>query len=219
MVKNNKLPNEIIPFLSSDKNWHQKPDYSDLANFPSPINAVICGNRNCGKSRLMKNLLIHKNPPYTRIVVYTPLEETFEYNDCDVTYINEIPPLDFFDRDERNIMIIEDTDTKSLSKDQRSLLGRYYSVFGSHNQIDLYTICQNPSDIMPQLRRISNVVILFKNNDLELLSMLAKKFNLKANELHAIFATFTQYDSLLLDDTRESKYRLRKNLYQIIELE
>ena len=121
MVKNNKLPNEIIPFLSNDKDFHEKPDQHDLANFPSPFNMIICGNRNVDKTRVCKNILIHKNPPYDRIVIYTPLEETHEYDDIDVEYINDIPSYDFFDRNDHNLFIVEDCDTKQeLTREQRT---------------------------------------------------------------------------------------------------
>jgi len=60
---------------------------------------------------------------------------------------------------------------------------------------------------------------LFKNSDIDMLSTLAKKFNLKACDLKTIFDTFTNTDSLIIDDTREKHLRLRKNLFQIIQLE
>jgi len=70
-----KLPNEIIRFKSSDKEHHQKPDCEDLANCCSPVFCIIAGNVNCGKTSLLKNLLVHKNLYYERIVVYSPFGE------------------------------------------------------------------------------------------------------------------------------------------------
>ena len=72
-----QLPKKIINFNSADKDFHQKPD-EDIANFPSPVIAILFGNVNCGKSRLMKNILVHKSPVYERIVIYTPLEDDDE---------------------------------------------------------------------------------------------------------------------------------------------
>ena len=40
----------------------------------------------------MKNILLRQTI-YDRIVVYTPLEDTQEYDDIDVEYLNEIPPF------------------------------------------------------------------------------------------------------------------------------
>ena len=81
--------------------------------------------------------------------------------------------------------------------------------------IDLFTITQNPFDITPTLRRVANVVILFKNNDLDMLNSLCRK----STDLKAIFDSFTPFDSLVIDDTRPKHLRLRKNLFQVIELE
>ena len=215
MVKN--IPKMIIPFLSNDKDFHEKPS-DDLASFPSPVNCIICGGRNIGKTRIMKNILLRQTI-YDRIVVYTPLEDTQEYDDIDVEYLNEIPPFSFFDKSLHNCFIIEDCDVKNdLNREQRTLLGNYYRV-ASHMNIDLFTITQNPFDITPTLRRVANVVILFKNNDLDMFNSLCRKFNVKSTDLKAIFDTFTPFDSLVIDDTRSKHLRLRKNLFQVIELE
>ena len=77
-----KLPHKLIQFKSSDKDFHQVPDMNDLANCCSPVFCVIAGNCNCGKTSLLKNLLVHKSPHYERIVIYSPLgEATNEYSD------------------------------------------------------------------------------------------------------------------------------------------
>ena len=91
------LPKKLIFLKSSDKDHHQLPDMNDFANCCSPVFCIIAGNVNCGKSSLMKNLLIHKQPPYERIVIYSPLgEETSEYSDViDCELIDYIPDFDF----------------------------------------------------------------------------------------------------------------------------
>ena len=79
-------------------------------------------------------------------------------------------------------------------------------------------IAQNVYDLLPQIRRLANIVFLFKNNDLECMKSLARKFSLKVEDLKAIFRTFTKYDSLCIDDSRGLQYRLRKNLFEPIHL-
>ena len=88
-----QLPNKIINFNSADKDFHQKPDENDIANCPS--HAILFGNVNVEKTRIMKNILCYKSPVYEIIVIYTPLEETNEYEDVDAELINEIPDLCF----------------------------------------------------------------------------------------------------------------------------
>jgi hypothetical protein len=215
-----KLPKQLIRFKSSDKDHHQQPDMVDLANCCSPVFCIISGNVNCGKTSLLKNLLVHKSPHYERIVVYSPLgEATNEYSDViDCELVDFVPEFDYFDREVRNCFIVEDCDTKSLSKDERYKLGRFFGVYASHNNIDVYVISQNVYDLLPQIRRLANIVFLFKNNDLECLKSLARKFSLRVDDLKVIFKTFTKFDSLCIDDTRDAQYRLRKNIYEIIHL-
>ena len=220
MVKQNqKLPNEIVKFKSSDKEHHQKPDYEDLANCCTPVFCVISGNVNCGKTSLLKNLLVHNNPYYERIVIYSPLgEATTEYSDviepCEL--IDFVPEFDFFDKDVRNCFIVEDCDTKSLGKDERYKLGRFFGVYSSHNNIDIYVISQNVFDLLPQIRRLANIIFLFKNNDLECMN--ARKFSVRLEDLKIIFNKFSKYDSFCIDDSRDAKYRYRKNIFEIIDI-
>ena len=217
-----KIPKKLLFFKSSDKEWHETHDMSDLANCCSPVFCIITGNVNCGKSSLLKNLLVHKRPYYERIVIYSPLgEETTEYSDTIVCEcISEIPNFDFFDREVKNCFVIEDTDTKSLTKNERYLLGRFFGVFASHNNIDIYCITQNVFDLLPQIRRLCNICFLFKNHDIESMSSLARKFSIKPQVLKYIFnhVLQTKYDSLCIDETRPSEYRLRKNIFDNIEL-
>ena len=53
---------------------------------------------------------------------------------------------------------------------------------------------------------------------MESMASIARKFSLRVNDLKCIFHTFTKYDSLTIDDTRDIKYRLRKNIYDILTI-
>lgn len=216
----NKIPNQIIHFKSSDKDHHQEPDMNDLANCCTPVFCAIAGNTNCGKTSLLKNLLVHKQPHYERIIVYSPLgEATTEYSDVlDCELLDYVPDFDYFDRETRNCFIVEDCDTKSLSKDERYKLGRFFGVYASHNNIDIYVISQNVYDLMPQIRRLANICFLFKNHDTESMSSVARKFNVNAQDLKRIFNSFSRFDSLCIDNTRRPEYRLRKNIFELINL-
>jgi hypothetical protein len=214
------LPKKLLFFKSSDKDHHQEPDMKDLANCCSPTFCIISGNVNCGKTSLLKNLLVHKEPYYERIVIYSPLgEATNEYSDViDCESLDYVPDFDFFDRDIRNCFIVEDCDTKSLNKEERYKLGRFFGVYASHNNIDVFVIAQNVYDLLPQIRRLANICFLFKNHDIESMSSIARKFNIKVADLKQIFSTFGKFDSLCIDDSRPPEYRLRKNIYEIIDI-
>ena len=81
---------------------------------------IISDNFNCGETSLLKKLLVHKNPPYERIVEHRPLgEATTEYSDViGNELIDNVPGFDFIYRNMRNSFAVEDCDTKNLSKDE-----------------------------------------------------------------------------------------------------
>ena len=68
------LPQQLIQFKSSDKEWRDKePDMKDYANMPSPPFIVISGPTNCGKSSVCKNFKLllslynmEEQPPYKK---------------------------------------------------------------------------------------------------------------------------------------------------------
>ena len=72
--------------------------------------------------------------------------------------------------------------------------------------------------MLPSIRRLANIVFLFKNNDDELILSLARKFHLKPQDLKNIFNSFTRYDNLCIDETRSPEFRLRKNIYEQIKV-
>ena len=111
------LPPQLIQFISSDKEWHDKElDMKDYANTPSPLFIVISGPTNCGKSSLRRNLIVHKNKPYTHICDFSLLgEDSTEYSDCiDCEMITDVRDANF-DRNDRNLLIVEDCDIKYMN--------------------------------------------------------------------------------------------------------
>ena len=219
MSKQHQLPNKIINFNSAYKDFHQKPDEDDIANFPSPVIAILFGNVNCGKSRLIKNILVHKAPVYERIVIYTPLEETNEYDDVEAELINEIPDLSFFDKDIINCLILEDIDPKNLTRAERARLSALFRLGASHKNIDIYNISQDPNDLLPVLRRLANVVIMWENCDLVQMARMAKKLNIDVYRLKHVFNNICtdRCDSFCISDITP-KQRFRKNLLEPINL-
>ena len=81
---------------------------------------------------------------------------------------------------------------------ERYTLGRFFGVFASHNNIDVFVVSQNVYDLLPQIRRLANICFLFKNHDVESMTSIARKFNIKIQDLRHIFnyVLTNKYDSL-----------------------
>ena len=155
-------------------------------------------------------MLLHKKPEFERIVIYHNDNSTLEYQDIDAEYVDEIPDIQFFNDDEesnvntrRTLFIIEDIDYKSLPKQQKSLLDRLFGVFSTHHNISVWVTGQDPFMIPANPRRMANIIILWKNHDLNSLAILSSRFNIKTSDLRYIFNNICnkEHDSLIIDTT------------------
>ena len=214
-----KLKNKLIVLPNDDKHFHEECDYSDLCNFPHPFRMVLAGPPNVGKTNVIYNILLHKNPSFERIIIFHNDPSTVEYQNIDAQYVEELPPIDEMDANVRSLILIEDVDYKNLNKNQRSLLDRYYGVFSTHHNISIILTAQDPFSVPANIRRMCSHLVLWKNHDLNSMSILSSRFNIKTKDLKYIFDHICKdkHDSLLIDTMRDGKYKLRKNIYEIIE--
>ena len=213
-----KLPNEIIIFPNLDKMNHEKPDMSDLANMPKPSRIILCAEPNLGKSNIIKLMLVHAEPIFERIVIYHSDPTSKEYTDIDAEYIcDEIPEIDFWDENVKNLFILEDINFKRLKRDQRDLIDRYYGCFSTHHNISVWATFQRAFSCPPEIRDMSNIMLLWKTKNVNALSLLSSRLGIEADDLKYIFKNICKdkYDFLVIDSTRPT-CRLRKNLFEVI---
>ena len=213
-----KLPNEIIVIPNLDKTWHEKPDMNDMANMPHPSRIILCAEPNLGKSLIIKNLLLHASPHFERIVIFHSDPTSKEYTDIDAEYIyDEIPEVDFFDENVKNLFILEDINFKRLKRDQKDLIDRYYGCFSTHHSISVWATFQRAFSCPPEIRDMSNIMLLWKTKNLNALSQLSSRLGIEADDLKYIFKNICKdkYDFLVIDNTRPL-HRLRKNLFETI---
>ena len=117
-----KLKNKLIVLPNDDKHFHDDCDYTDLCNFPHPFRMVLAGPPNAGKTNVIYNILLHKKPPFERIIIFHNDPSTQEYQNVDAEYFEELPPINDMDTNVRSLIIIEDVDYKNLNKNQRSFI-------------------------------------------------------------------------------------------------
>ena len=218
MVKSStKLPNAIIMIPNADKTWHEKPDDNDLANLPHPSRVIYCAASNLGKTLILKNCLIHATPNFNRIVIYHNDPSSEEYNDVDAEYVTEIPEVDFWDKNLKNLFILEDINFKRLKRDQKELIDRYYGCFSTHHSISVWSTFQRAFSCPPEIRDMSNILFLWNSRNKRSLSDLSSTLGIDVDDLKYIFKNICtdKYDFLVIDSTRPEKY-LRKNLFHVI---
>ena len=215
-MKNKNFPSCVIPITNKDKLFHESVDMQDLGNMAHPSRIILCGNPNSGKSLAILNMLLHKKPPFQKIYLIHNDPSTLEYNSVDCEVMEELPEIDEIDTDLRNLIIIEDIEYRTLSKDQKRLLDRYFGCYSTHCNISIWITAQDGISIPPTIRRMASHVFLWRSNDLNHLTILSSRFGLNQKDLKYIFDNLLTdpHDSLLIDSTRPS-CRFRMNIFEI----
>ena len=225
MPKTYKLPNRLIPIRNADKSFHEKwYKGRNKLNFPHPFRVCLMGPPNMGKSTTVKNIILRSKPEFEEIfVIHCDPEYTKEYDDLgeNLVMLAEIPSPDEWEGQVKTLVIIDDLELKTLSKEQKRNLDRLYGFVSTHKNISVCLCSQDPFNIPPIVRRCSNLWVLWRGSDLDSTAMIARKSGLKPNDFKYMFDHLLteQRDSLWIDMTSGSPYPLRKNGFEIITKE
>jgi len=228
-----KLPNKIIALKNEDKLFHERwTKKRGMLNIPHPFRVVLCGRPNCGKSTTIKNLLIRANPPFERLVViHCDPEFTKEYDDFNVVFredlepdekteeiptsiiMGRIPSPSEWPGDVKTAVILDDLNYKKLKTDQFANLDRLFGFCSTHKNISVMLATQDPFQVVPCVRRMSNMWIIWKGSDMDSLKMLARKCGMKQKDFISIMENLLvdHHDSLWIDMTKNSPFPFRLN--------
>ena len=222
-MKKVRLPNEIIPIKNKDKGFHEKwAKGRNKLNIIHPWRGVLLGPPNCGKGVVAKNLILRADPPFEEIMVIHPDGGyTKEWDDCvdRDSIINTIPSPDEFEGEVKTLVIIDDVDVSSLPKEQNSNLDRLFGYVSTHKNVSVCVLNQDPFSIPPIVRRCSNLWVLWKCPDLDSMAQVSRKSGMSSKSFNDIFGNLMDdvHDSLWIDMTEKSPYKLRKNGFTLIK--
>ena len=219
-IKKMKLPNELIAIKNADKEFHEHwtPNRNPL-NFPHPFRAVLLGPPNCSKTTTVKNIIIRAKPAFEQVfIIHCDPDGTNEYDDIGAIFLPNFPSPESWDSKGKKLVIIDDFDLKSLSKEQMKNLDRLHGYVSTHKSVSLLCCSQCPFNIPPIVRRCANLFILWKGRDLDSMSATARKSGMRSKEMRGIFDQLMPNfrDSLWIDLTTDSPYPLRKNGFLMI---
>jgi hypothetical protein len=216
-----KLPNKILPIECSDKSFQEKwTEGRDILNFPWSFAWCLCGPPSSGKSTILKNHIIRADPPYTKVLVcHYDAEGTNEYDDIGAEMIDELPdPKKINPIKEKMMLIIEDLNLTTLSKEERYKLDRLAGYSRSHRGVSLGLTVQNPMDCPVGFRRMCNIFTLWRQPDLNGLMLMSRRTGYKQKDFIEFFKFCKrQHDSITIDCTDMTPAPLRFNAYQLIK--
>ena len=217
----NRLPNAIIPIQNSDKKFHESwTSFRDWLDFPHPFRKILASKPNSGKTTVIKNILIRTSlgtHPFEHvIVVHCDPDMTSEYSDVQhLTLLSEIPRVQDFQGVCKTLVILEDLNYLSMTKEQKGRLERLFGYASTHKNISCMLTAQDPFRILPAVRRCTNVFVLWRHHDQTMIQTLAAKTGCSAESLRRMMEEhlIEPHDSLWIDLTPNTPAPFRKNGY------
>ena len=206
---------------NADKGFHEEFRPSDSPiRFAHPFRACVLGKINSGKSMICKNILMAaqaRNPKFEELWIIHGDIETKEYDDCCPTVIrSDVPELEELDCATKKLIILDDIDFTSMSKEQKANLSNLFRYGSTHRNCSVILSHQSFFSVLKICKDQSNIFILWRPTDLDTLTAIGRRVGLKKEQIRKMFNDHLPHwrDSLLinLDDDAPSKYS--KNLFE-----
>jgi hypothetical protein len=228
-----KLPNEVVVIKNIDKdvgNWVESwdtPKNRNPGHLVHPIRLLALGGVSRGKTGYIKQLFLRhqsESKPFKRLYIVTCSMGSNEWQDCDPTEIFDYMP-DFIEilggEKVKTAIVIDDFEFEKCSKDQLRNLTTLFRAISSHFSCSLFASYQSFFATPQICRKTANAWILYKPKSKQELACIANRVGLSYNTLNDLFKTYCtkHHDMIMLDDTKDSPYPIRKNIYDIIDID
>lgn len=227
------MDGKIYVFKNPEKGCHERWEAGrSLANIPCPFRGVLFSRPNGGKTTLVLNLILQAKPHYNRIFLLHPKlrgsgdesgtdeEDTDvpEYDSIDYEPLYEIPDHRTFNNGcSKQLLIIDDLELRTISKEQRKRLNKVASFASSHYNLSILITSQDSfSQVPASILRFMNWYCVWKYNDLTYMRMLLNRMGISGREAERIMNEMNQYgehDFLTIDRTDGAPAVYRRNMF------
>lgn len=157
----------------------------------------------------------------------SPITEISEYKGVDFVGLSYIPSMKYFDEvaDKWNLFIIDDIDLISFCKKRSEMrnerLNKLFSFVSSHKNLSIIVSSQDASSQLPGfVLKMCNAITIYRVLDEYIIATMARKISMAYKKLKALLRLCKgKHDSITFDFTDDTKYPLRLNIYQNIDIE
>jgi hypothetical protein len=222
------LPDHCVVIKNADKDvggWMESwsvPKKRSPGHLPHSFRLLALGGVGRGKTNYLKILFLkHQSSakPFKKLYIITCDLESKEWDDTQPNDIFDyIPDIDLFDPSEKTCVIIDDFELGSCSKAQMKNLTTLFRMISSHKNVSVMASYQSFFHCPSICRKTSNVFIIYKPKSKQELQTIGNRVGIPHEDLRQMFKQFcTEYhDMIMIDDTKNSPYPIRKNIYDII---
>lgn len=218
MSKITVYKNQDKEYLKTDK-WEKG---RHLLNIPQ-MRAAFISKPNGGKTNLVLNIIANSN--YDKVFIIHPDPNSHDYDRIkSAIRLDEIPAPDEWDElkeeDEKCLCILDDIEISLLSKQQLVNLQRLYGYVSSHKNIHPILCYQSWIDLPKFIRKIINVIVIWKLRDKYQLNRIGTSLGFEKGEFKALCNMMQDdHDFIFIDQTKGSPAPIRFNGTEIIDPE
>ena len=201
---------DLIVINNPDKEF-LKPQKNPL--LPKGGSRIILSSRpGSGKGCVVKQIIMHMDPPFERICLLHIDKSTLEWDDCDVEKI-DLDDIEhgFFNREISNCLILDEYDFEGCTRQQRGKLDRIFQYTASHYNLTVFCLQQNFCSIPVPIRRSADMWCIWKSCDNQVVRDISLKTGHSFRALAKLFIK-SPYDFITFDFSSD-KYSLRKNFF------
>lgn len=210
---------ELFVFNCKDKEGTTSPfDPNNLCDFFHPATFCCAAPTSSGKTSLIKNIILHQKPEFEKVYLwhFSP-ETTTEYDDVHVEMLYGPPTINTFKKGVKSLMVIEDVSFSALSKQENSDLNRMFGYISSHLGISIILTSQTFTAIPVQIRRMCNVVVVWKGTDRRVSYVLSAMMGIAKKDLDHYFSYCkTRYDFLCISNYPNYP-KVSLNIYEVLK--
>jgi len=140
-----------------------------------------------------------------------------EYDDIDITdRLSYCPPPDYFDHEEKQLVIIEDMSFNEKNENVSALF-RYVST---HKNVSIIMNYQDYILVPKMARRCINIINIWEMPDKTIQSIVGKKVGLEKGQLQEMFNSLCKKrrDFITIDLSDDSPCKYRLNIWKPIKM-
>ncbi len=198
----------------------------NIANIPCPARILFLGPPGCGKTLVMKNIILHQRPMFERVYLCHPdIEYSREWDDIDPTdCLDEIPELSYFQSEDGNFpktcLVVDDMEFNKCSSERIKRMSTLLRYVSTHRCMTIFLSFQSFFDLFPLARKMGNVFCIWKPRARSEIPLIEGRVGLQAGVLDHLFSTVARgsKDFITIDLTDGSPAPLRLGLWKKIEL-
>jgi hypothetical protein len=223
------LPNKVVVIKNADKdvgNWSETwsyPKSRSPGHIPHSFRLLALGAPGRGKTNYMKNIFLKhqsSSKKFQRLIVVTCDLSSREWEDMEPDmFLDRLPDISVFEEPIKTCVIIDDYEFERCGKEEMRKLTTLFRMISSHKSVSIMASYQSFFHVPTIARKTANCFIIYKPTSENELQTISNRVGIKYEDLRQMFKRYANnyYDMIFIDMTKDTPYRLRKNIYDVIK--